>query len=527
MRPGHLPALLAALLAACVLAGAAAASAPAPGGEEIVPAPPPASTCRVAPDAGFPAFADALVAPDLSGLQDYRDALGFTPEHRGLGVTIADVEYEWRAGHAELAPRKLAAAATTGMLFDYRDHGTAVLALLGGAEDGMGVSGLVPEAELVMHQPVLPRAAYAPWDTITAAAKDLGPGDVLLIELQAGLGRDGSWPFVPIEHYDLARSAIRAAVDRGIVVVEPAGNGAVDLAALPDPYPTRPWLASATHKDHSGAIIVGAGGAGRDQTGTEDLRRVPVSNHGARVDLQGFGAGVVTAGYGDAPWSASGDLAYTACFDGTSSAAATIAAAAAAVQSAEIARDGTPLTPAEVRDLLVATGTPQVSAGVDGLIGPRPDVAAAIAALPALGVMPKPPTAVTPIPVAPAPSAPATPGDPAPQPAPPAAPAAPVAPAAPAARTATTPAAASGLAARLDRRAGRLTLRLSRLAPRAVVRVAGRRVAVRGGRAVVRLSARTLVVRVTAPARAGVRPRAVSYRVIIPARGAPRVLRLR
>ncbi len=479
----------------------------------------------MAPQGGaFPSFAGAAVAPDLTGLQDYRDALGFTSEHRGLGVTVADVEYEWRAGHAELAPRKLASAASTGMPYDYRDHGTAVLALLGGTEDGRGISGLVPEADLAMHQPVLSGAAYAPWLTLAKATEGLGPGDVVLLELQAGVANGGP-PYMPIEYYSLMRDAIRAAVAKGIVVIEPAGNSGMDLKDS-----GAPWLASATDKDHSGAIIVSGGGGGFDETGTADLRRVPVSNFGSRVDLQGIGAGVVTAGYGTEPWSAKGDLAYTACFDGTSSAAATVAAVAAAVQSAEIARDGTPLTPAQVREVLVSTGTPQASVALDGVIGPRPDVAAAVAALPSIGGVPKPPVVVPPVPVTPVPTTPVPgTGDVTPDPAPPATPSAPAAPAAPAgptARAATAPAAATGLAARADRRAKRLTLTLSGLAPRAVVRVAGRKVTVRSGRVSLPLAARTLVVRVTAAARAGVTPRAVSYRVVVPARGAPRVARL-
>ena len=112
-----------------------------------------------------------------------------------------------------------------------------------------------------------------------------------------------------------------------------------------------------------------------------DLQRTPESNYGARVDLQGYGAGVVTSGYADLP-GADADSSYTACFDGTSSASATVAGAVAVVQGEAIARFGSPLTPAQMRTLLVTTGRPQVMADpADGAIGPRPQVGAAIDAI--------------------------------------------------------------------------------------------------------------------------------------------------
>ena len=61
-----------------------------------------------------------------------------------------------------------------------------------------------------------------------------------------------------------------------------------------------------------------------------------------------------------------------------------MAAAAVAVQGALVAHGEEPLEPAELRALLVSTGTPQ--SGV-AHIGPLPDVTAALAAL---GIQPPP-----------------------------------------------------------------------------------------------------------------------------------------
>jgi subtilisin family serine protease len=101
--------------------------------------------------------------------------------------------------------------------------------------------------------------------------------------------------------------------------------------------------------------------------------------------VQAWGAEVRTTGYGTLFDPGDVRQRYAAAFGGTSSASAIVAGAVAAVQGALLARGLPPLEPAEMRDLLVSTGTPQ--GGVDP-IGPQPDITAALAAL---GIVPPPP----------------------------------------------------------------------------------------------------------------------------------------
>ena len=506
---------------------AATATAAAPPVRE--PAPPPAS-CRTEPTSSWPALVAGGTTPDLVPYQDYRAGLALTDGANGAGVRIGDVEYEWLPSHLELASKALPASAPTGLPAGYqvRDHGTAVLGVLGGTADGQGITGIAPDATLMPVSPFV-SGVYRPAEAITAAAAGLGAGDVLLVELQA---MSGTGAMVPIEVYPEVRKAIAAAVDRGIVVVEPAANSGRDLATIPldASLGPNPWAPGTAGEDDSGALIVGAGGSGSplsNVTSVADRQRTPESNFGARVDLQGFGAGVVTGGYADLP-GADADTAYTACFDGTSSASATVAGAVAVVQAEAIARFGEPLTPYEVRTLLVETGLPQVMAeSGDGNIGPRPQVAAAIAGIAAVrGRVPAP---------APTPTTPTPPAAPAPAPAAPATAAAPVAtpvatalpvPLAGGTTVVVPSVAAAGRApvARLDRRTGRLTITLRGLAPGARVAVNGRRVALtRGAVALTGVRPRTYLVRVTAPARAGRTYRPARFIITIPARGAPRV----
>jgi serine protease len=76
-------------------------------------------------------------------------------------------------------------------------------------------------------------------------------GDVMLLEQQAP-GPGGA--FVPLEVLPAVYDAIRLATQDGIIVVEAAGNGGVDLDALGSPFPAG--------KPDSGAIVVGAGSGG-------------------------------------------------------------------------------------------------------------------------------------------------------------------------------------------------------------------------------------------------------------------------
>jgi hypothetical protein len=177
----------------------------------------------------------------------------------------------------------------------------------------------------------------------------------------------------PLEGYPPWFDAIASATAQGVIVVEPAGNGGVDL----DGAACAGWFDRAVRD--SGAIVVAAGHP-------STRARLSFSSYGSRVDVQGWGQAVATTGYGDLFDPGDARQRYTADFGGTSSASALVAGAAVAVQGALRARGLSPLDAAELRELLASTGTPQ---GGFAPIGPLPDV---IAALAALGIHPPPAT---------------------------------------------------------------------------------------------------------------------------------------
>jgi len=291
--------------------------------------------------------------------------------HRGAGVWFADIEGGWNATHEDLPGDRIAHVAGQPINDpSWRAHGTAVLGEVVGRDNGKGVVGIAPDVEQVFTSSI---GGIAVADAIDRAANKLRTGDVLLIELQ-GVGPRGT--YIPVEYWDDVYDAIAVATRRGVIVIEAAGNGAenLDHRAYARKFDRK--------KRDSGAIMVGAGGPPRD--GFRDRERLDFSNYGARVDVQGWGRKVATLDYGDLQACdlekrQNVDRDYTNEFSGTSSASPIVAGAAVLLESAA-KQNGSVLSPAELRELLQLTGTPQAG-NTNEHIGPRPDLARALQAI--------------------------------------------------------------------------------------------------------------------------------------------------
>jgi hypothetical protein len=314
----------------------------------------------------------------------------------GEGVRVVDIERAWCMTHEDLdmaADDLMGGTPTTDP--EARNHGTAVIGILASTHDGSGVMGISPGAD-VKGMAV---SADGVWDLAVAirnAADRLSPGDIILIEQMApgpNVSEDNDDPqkgYIPVEWWPLEGAAIQYAASRGIIVVEPAGNGTEDLD---DPVYERgaeafgpPWKNPLRLGGRdTGAILVGAGAPPPGTHGEDfgvDCSRLPFSNWGSRVDVQGWGREVTTTGgIGGGPDKLRPDWDenrwYTNRFSGTSSAAPIVAGALACVQGMLRAAGREPLTPTEARDLLRSTGSPQRSTPgrpARQRIGPRPDL---------------------------------------------------------------------------------------------------------------------------------------------------------
>jgi serine protease len=339
-------------------------------------------TAYLAPNPSPPPSDIAPETPDFSAEQGFDQAgpegLGFDIAHRwpggdGSNVVIADVEYSFDPSHEEFEDLTIS---ELGYPYDdYQFHGNGVLGILGAPHNDFGVSGLVPGADFIMVSPFnetpLLGVVYNVANAIDLAAEHLDAGDILLIE-QQGWNND---VFTPVEISIAEFDAISHAVARGIVVIEPAGNGACDLD---DPI----WEGAfdRTERD-SGAIMVGGGASPFSSQTARSYYHPSGSCFGSRVDVQGWYDHTTTTSAADGAPSYTdrfypgydGRQAYTGSFGGTSGAAPMIAAIAAAMNSVAIETRGVAWDPLALRAAMVSTGHPQQQEGLEH-IGPQPDL---------------------------------------------------------------------------------------------------------------------------------------------------------
>ncbi|MYT72937.1 S8 family peptidase [Streptomyces sp. cg28] len=344
--------------------------------------------------------------PDFTGRQGY---LAPAPEGvdavwawqrlggGGEGVTVIDVEGAWQLSHEDLSA-KLAGVVVGTPVSDlaWRNHGTAVLGVIGGDRNEHGITGIAPQAvtAAASFQGVGTAAA------IHAAAERLGPGDIVLIELHRPgprfdfESRDDQRGYIGLEWWPDDFAAIRYATALGVVVVSAAGNGGESLddglyERRPEGFPA--WWHNPFNPTNpsSGAVLVGAGAPppgthGRDHG--PDRSRLAFSNYGARVDAQGWGREVTTTG---GFWDRPGDLQggseeiawYTDTFSGTSAASPVVVGALAALQGMLKAGGQRPMNSSRAREVLRASGSPQQDAPgrpASQRIGNRPDIRGAV-----------------------------------------------------------------------------------------------------------------------------------------------------
>lgn len=320
-------------------------------------------------------------APNGIGAMDVWDKFNA----KGKGVTICDIEGNWNFTHEDL-PKVKHIGGDLIPDIGWKNHGTAVLGEMVSRPGKTGTVGISHLARAVVHSAIV-NGTWNSAAAIVKATSRLRAGDVILIELQA-TGPNGK--YVAMQYWDDVFSAIRAAVAKGITVVEAAGNG--------DENFDLPIFNNTGLQKDSGAIVVGAGipptnrfdffgnewgFAKYGRIGTP-RSRIWFSNYGKILNVQGWGWNVATTGYGDAQGGKSEDRWYSLRFSGTSSASPIVTGAVAVLQGHAKAKQGAPLSPAQVRSILIKTGTPQESGSGVPLsqhIGPQPNLPAALATI--------------------------------------------------------------------------------------------------------------------------------------------------
>jgi hypothetical protein len=189
----------------------------------------------------------------------------------GTGVRLSDCEYCWIFDHEDVRQGQPEPGWPCDPDF-FPDHGTASLGVSTGIPNGIGITGVAPEA----GGPY----TYSEWTTnggrreraVGTAIADSAAGDVVLLEMQATCC--GRRDYSPAETSAAVWMLVRAGSDAGVIVVAAAGNGNEDLDSAPyDEYMAR---------GDSGSIMVGAG------TASVEHRKASFSTYGSRVDVQAW-----------------------------------------------------------------------------------------------------------------------------------------------------------------------------------------------------------------------------------------------
>ena len=275
----------------------------------------------------------------------------------GASTTMADVEAGWfqHDDFAQALPLPVVPPQAEMSLVDSdRVHGEAALGLvIANSQDG--AMGLAPRSTVVSLGSCFDQQTGEMLFLAEAlAAVAVAGPDVVLIEMDRTV--DGER--VPVEVDPADRQAIQELIALGIHVIEPAGNGATNLAWVQDGDGHHSLSRHGGEAVDSGAIVVS-----RVNEKTGHL----VGNHGARVDCHAWGGAVLTTGTQSDPVHGYSN------FTGTSAASAQIAGVALNLLGAAKSQ-GLTLTPRQLRAALRDVRKGTRAPNLDFPVGPMPDL---------------------------------------------------------------------------------------------------------------------------------------------------------
>ena len=292
---------------------------------------------------------------DLQGLWDFGEFLidqGIDSENltRGKTMRIGIIEHSAWVTHEDLENKVIPEPGQTIIHMEGQiissNHGTATLGITVAEDNGIGVTGIAPEAQGYFFPIVSVEEGGRTLTAIASALLVFQQGDVLSFSFGPA-GACGTLVSTPAEWL-----MIRLASDLGITCCVSAGNDCCNLDEDD---------ADGAELGDSGAIVVGAGQPGAP------FCRLGFSNHSdcgtGRVHCQAWGTAVATTGYGTLfnPGAELPELGeplrrYANDFGGTSAAAPMIAAVTANLQGIAKMFFGIPLMPEQIRAIVSGNG---------------------------------------------------------------------------------------------------------------------------------------------------------------------------
>jgi subtilisin family serine protease len=290
------------------------------------------------------------------------------PGADGSLVKFIDIEQGWDFNHEDLIDAHI--QLLWGVNLRSKGHGTSVLGEIVATDNNKGIIGIGRGCRANAVSQFETLDTYNTAGAILAAIDHLDAGDVLLIEAQVDqVNRPGI--YFPVEIEEPTLNALAIAFNKGIIVIEAAGNGnnrdiGENLDNLLISGRGNVLNRASNTFVESGAILVGAGSSGKTH------RRLNFSNFGSRIDCYAWGENITTTGDGR---DGQDPHQYIDNFGGTSGASPIIAGAAILIQSIQRALGGESILPEQMRVILADPATATLSENPDlDRIGVMPDL---------------------------------------------------------------------------------------------------------------------------------------------------------
>jgi hypothetical protein len=271
------------------------------------------------------------------------DATGLGNLTRGRGAKVAVIEWAYWPDHEDL--NVIGEPGQTMILIPeitQPDHGTACLGIMNALDNGIGVTGMVPEAEAYFFPLTSVEEGPREMSAWTSALETLGAGDVISASYGPGP------PIGNLNNDQAMNTLFQVATDLGITVCVAAGNDCFNLDNAQD-------------LGDSGAVVVGACSPGSPhyRLSFSNFCTGPSLERSNIVHLKAWGEAVATCGYGVLPLP-DGDpnRSYTPVFGGTSAACPQVASVMTMLQGMSKQFYGIALQPQTLRSAMGAPGTP-------------------------------------------------------------------------------------------------------------------------------------------------------------------------
>ena len=274
----------------------------------------------------------------------------------GSRTRFVDLQQGWLFNHEDL-PKPIPLLNGVNRRESFA-HGAAVLGIMVARDDNRGIVGIAPEAKARTISYFSPgdvfnsrRSRQRIASRVVEAARSLAYGDILQLEVQLEGTVAGVRTLLPVEIDPAVFEAIRLVVRMGIVVVEAAGNGNVNLDGFVD-VKGKHVLDSGNTLEFQDSRAIMVGGC----TSAVPHAKFSDSNFGSRIDCWAWGENIITTGNQNQPTQVNA-YCTSPYFHGTSAATPIISGICMLIQDLQILLNPRPgqlgkLGPFTLREIL-------------------------------------------------------------------------------------------------------------------------------------------------------------------------------